>query len=259
MRLVPSQVSRLHRVPRLVGSARRFAAWAAVAGALASLLLTATPPAPAAAAVACTAGTGPFQKQVEAYLKLPVDGRNSASDCVAIRSWQADNDIVPAAGYAGSLTNTVVSRKKQAESRRAQCVTLARVVCVDLTSQMMWIAENGRPVWGPYAIRSGRNGFETRTTLNRGGDCRSSTSRGSADYCTVYRRHRDHYNVNGAHMPYSMFFDRYEAFHTYRERYIYNSLGSHGCVHMLPSKAPWLWTQMPLGTKVAVFGRKPGT
>jgi hypothetical protein len=212
-----------------------------------------------ATAASCTAGTGPYQRQVEAFLGRPVDGRNSATDCVAIRSFQARNDIVPAAGYAGPLTNLVVSRKKLALSRTAMCPALARVVCVDLSSQMMWIAESGHRVWGPYAMRSGRNGYETRTTRNRGGDCRSRYSTGSADYCTVFRKHRDHYSSTGAHMPYAMFFDGGEAFHTYRERYIYDSLGSHGCIHMLPSKAQWLWDHIGYGTKVFVFGRKPGT
>jgi lipoprotein-anchoring transpeptidase ErfK/SrfK len=215
-------------------------------------------PSPASAA-ACTASTGPYQRQLEAYLGLKVDGKNSAGDCAAIRAFQVDNDIVPAAGYAGPLTNTVVTRKKKAVSRAASCPVYNRVVCVDLTSQMMWIAEKGRRVWGPYAVRSGRNGYETRTTQNRGGNCRSKYSRGTADYCTVFRRHRDYYNSTGDHMPYAMFFDYGQAFHTYRERYIYNSLGSHGCIHMLPSKARWLWDRMPNGTRIYVFGRKPGT
>ena len=236
---------------------RRFAALiaAAVMAVVAPAVATPTP----AAAASCTAGTGPYQAQVEAYLKLPVDGRNSYSDCVAIRAWQVKNDIVPAAGYAGSLTNMVVTHKKLARSRASMCPALSRVVCVDLTSQMMWIAESGKRVWGPYAIRSGRDGYETRTTTNRGGDCRSKYSTGSADYCKIFWRHRDHYNDTGDHMPYSMFFDGGEAFHTYKERYIYNPLGSHGCIHMLPSKAQWLWDQMPNGTKIFIFGRKPGT
>jgi lipoprotein-anchoring transpeptidase ErfK/SrfK len=216
-------------------------------------------PTSASAATACTASTGPYQRQVEAFLHLKVDGRNSSADCVAIRSFQARNDIVPAAGYAGSLTHLVVSRKISALSRLSLCPALSRVVCVDLTSQMMWIAEGGTKVWGPFAIRSGRNGYETRTTHNRGGNCRSKFSTGTADYCTVFWKDRDHYNRDGAHMPYSMFFDSGEAFHTYRERYIYNSLGSHGCVHMLPSKALWLWQHIGVGTKVSIFGRKPGT
>ena len=228
------------------------------AAALALLALLVGAPTGAAAAD-CTAGTGPYQKQVEAFLGLRVDGRNSTSDCLAIQKWQRDNDIVPAAGYAGPLTNSVVSRKLLAGKRVDLCPRLSRVVCVDLTSQMMWIAEDDDRVWGPYAIRSGRDGYETRTTQNRGGDCRSRRSTGSQDYCTVFRRHRDYYNSSGDHMPYSMFFDGGEAFHTYRERYIYRALGSHGCIHMLPSKAAWLWGQLPNGTKIAVFGRKPGT
>ncbi len=237
-------------------------AWRSVSvtatGVMAVAALLVSTPAPASAAT-CTAGDGPYQKQVEAYLGLVVDGHNSPGDCLVIQAWQVRNDIVPAAGYAGPLTNMVVSHKILARSRAAMCPALARVVCVDLSSQMMWIAENGKRVWGPYAIRSGRDGYETRTTLNRGGSCRSKYSTGSADYCTVYWRDVDHYNSTGDHMPYSMFFDGGEALHTYQERYIYNSLGSHGCVHMLPSKAAWLWDHVPVGTKIAVFGRKPGT
>ncbi len=86
---------------------RRFAALIAAAVMAVVVPAVATPTPPAAAAT-CTAGTGPYQAQVEVYLKLPVDGRNSYSDCVAIRAWQVKNDIVPAAGYAGSLTNMVV-------------------------------------------------------------------------------------------------------------------------------------------------------
>ncbi|MFL6132561.1 MAG: L,D-transpeptidase [Nocardioidaceae bacterium] len=237
-------------------SIRRLAALLAAVLAVTGLSLV-TPT--TAAAASCTAGTGPYQRQVEAFLGRPVDGRNGYYDCLAIRSFQARNDIVPAAGYAGALTNLVVSRKKLARSRTSMCPALSRVVCVDLSSQMMWIAERGKRVWGPYAMRSGRNGYETRTTRDRGGDCRSKYSRGTADYCTVYWKHRDHYNRTGDHMPYAMFFDGGQAFHTYRERYIYDSLGSHGCIHMLPSKAQWLWDHIGTGTKVFVFGRKPGT
>ncbi|MBA3528148.1 MAG: L,D-transpeptidase [Propionibacteriaceae bacterium] len=239
------------------GAMRRLAALGA-SGLIALVALLAVAPASASAAT-CTAGTGPYQKQVEAYLGLPVDGRNSYSDCLAIQAWQSRNDIVPAAGYAGPLTNMVVSHKILARSRASMCPALSRVVCIDLTSQMMWIAESGKRVWGPYAIRSGRDGYETRTTYNRGGNCRSKYSTGSADYCTVFWKDRDHYNATGDHMPYSMFFDGGEALHTYKERYIYDPLGSHGCVHMLPSKAQWLWDHIPYGTKISVFGRKPGT
>ena len=235
----------------------RLVALTAVLLIAAAALLVAAPT--TASAASCTAGDGPYQKQLEAYLGLTVDGHNSTSDCLAIQAWQVSNDIVPAAGYAGPLSHRVVDRKLLALSRASTCPKLPRVVCVDLTSQMMWITEDGDRAWGPYAIRSGRKGYATRVTANRGGDCRSKRSRGSADYCTVFRRDRHHVNATGARMPYSMFFDGGEALHTYTERYIYDSLGSHGCIHMLPSKAAWLWDHLPIGTKIFIFGRKPGT
>ena len=225
------------------------------AAALAAATLV-TAPAPAQAA---SCQTGPYQRQAESYLGLKVDGVNSSADCDKIKAFQAKNEIVPAAGYAGSVTYSVMKRKTSARSRASMCPALSRVVCVDLTSQMMWIAESGKPVWGPYAIRSGRNGYETRTTTNRGGDCRSKYSTGSADYCKVFRRVRDDWSYTwNSPMPYAMYFDGGQAFHT-STRYMYSEPGSHGCIHMLPGKASWLWGQMPLGTKVFIFGRKPGT
>lgn len=215
-----------------------------------------TVPAPATAA---TCDTGPYQRQAESYLGLVVDGVNSVADCDKIKAFQVTNEIAPASGYAGSVTYSVMKRKTFARSRASMCPALSRVVCVDLTSQMMWIAQSGDRVWGPYAIRSGRNGYETRTTTNRGGDCRSKYSTGTADYCKVFRRVRNDWSYTWkSPMPYAMYFDGGEAFHT-STRYLYSEPGSHGCIHMLPDKASWLWGQMPLGTKVSIFGRKPGT
>jgi L,D-transpeptidase catalytic domain len=213
-------------------------------------------PVPASAA---TCGTGPYQSYVEGFLKLPVDGINSSTDCEKIASWQKDNGINPATGNADSLTYSVMKRKVSAKSRVTYCPAYNRVVCVDLTSQMMWISEYGKRVWGPYTIRSGRDGSETRTTINRGGDCRSKYSTGTADYCKVFKKVLNDWSyLYNEPMPYAMYFDGGIAFHT-SSRYIYDPLGSHACVHILPNKAAWLWNNIPLGTKVHVFGRKPGT
>jgi L,D-transpeptidase catalytic domain len=213
-------------------------------------------PAPASGA---TCSTGPYQSYVEKFLGLPVNGVASQADCDKVASWQRDNGIKPAAGYAGPVTYGVMKRKVSASSRQSYCPSYSRVVCVDLTSQMMWISESGKRVWGPFAIRSGRDGYETRTTLNRGGYCPNKYSRGTLDYCKIFHRDITGYsNIWDTPMPYAMFFDGSIAFHT-STRYIYDSLGSHGCVHILPNKAAWLWSQMPLNTKVYVFGRKPGT
>ena len=238
------------------GVKRRALAWAVLVVILAVVELLS----PATPASSADCQTGPYQVQAEKYLGLVQDGVNSPADCDRIKSFQTDNGINPAAGYAGSVTYSVMTRKTSARARVGYCqVKVGRAVCVDLTSQMMWIAQDGKRVWGPYAIRSGRDGYETRTTWNRGGDCRSRTSSGTADYCKVFRRVLNDWSYAwSSPMPYAMYFDGGIAFHT-ADRYIYSEPGSHGCVHMLPNKAAWLWSQFPLGTKVAVFGRKPGT
>lgn len=58
----------------------------------------------AAQAASCTAAKGPYQKQAEKWLKRTADGKQSVADCKAIRSFQADKGITPAAGYAGPVT-----------------------------------------------------------------------------------------------------------------------------------------------------------
>ena len=128
-----------------------------------------------------------------------------------------------------------------------------------MTNQMMWISENGKRVWGPYAARTGRNGYETRTTQNRGGYCPNYKSTGTLDYCKVYHRNRYAFSTLwDVPMPYAMFFDGGQAFHL-STRYIYDEPGSGGCIHILPNKTAFLWNFMQNGTKVYVFGRKPGT
>jgi hypothetical protein len=214
---------------------------------------------PSSASAADPCQTGPYQKQAEKYLGLTVNGTNSATDCAKIKAFQVDNGIKPAAGYAGPTTFKVMTRKTAARSRASSCPAYNRVVCVDMTNQMMWISENGKRVWGPYATRTGRNGFETRVTQNRGGFCPSKASRGTADYCKVYSRDRHGWSyIWDVPMEYAMYFDGSEAFHV-STRYIYQDLGSGGCVHILPNKAEYLWNKMQNGTKVYVFGRKPGT
>jgi len=42
-------------------------------------------------------------------------------------------------------------------------------------------------------------------------------------------------------------------------RFLYDTLGSHGCVHILPKVAKKMWNRVDVGTTVQVFGRKPGT
>lgn len=224
-----------------VGRWRTLRRAAALASAVA-ILLTLLPVAVANAATACNSDAGPHQKKVERFLGLVPDGINSKRDCRAIRKFQRQNGIEPAAGYAGKVTSKLVTRLRHTADRAGRCDTQAKVVCVDLKSQTVWIAKRGLTTWGPYAIRSGRDGYETR--------------KGSFH---VQSKDIDHVSsIFGSPMPYAMFFSGGQAFHI-SDRYLYDPLGSHGCVHILPKVAQAMWDRVHVGTAVQVFGRKPGT
>jgi lipoprotein-anchoring transpeptidase ErfK/SrfK len=206
------------------------------------MLLVLLPVGVANAATSCDAATGAHQKKLERYLGLVPDGTNSERDCRAIRKFQRAHGIKPAQGYAGPVTSKLVTRLRSSADRADRCAAQAMVVCVDLKSQTVWIAKRGVTTWGPYAIRSGRDGYETR--------------KGSFH---VQSKDIDHVSsIYGSPMPYAMFFSGGQAFHT-SDRNLYDPLGSHGCVHILPKVAQDMWDRVNVGTAVQVFGRKPGT
>ncbi|GAA2718122.1 L,D-transpeptidase family protein [Streptomyces luteosporeus] len=202
-----------------------------------------------AAGSACTAGAGPYQKQAERFLRRPVDGRQSQGDCRAIRGFQLDHGISPAAGYAGPVTwdvMQVVDRQRAAGSNpnaAGKCPTnKGRIACVDLTRQLSWVQDGGKLKFGPVPIRSGRDGYETRTGLKR-----------------IYWRSIDHWStIYKVRMPYSQFFDGGQAFHSI-DGSVWSAPGSHGCVNMRRADAQAYWSLLKNGDDVYVYGRKPGT
>ena len=94
----------------------------------------------------------------------------------------------------------------------------------------------------PTPVRTGRDGYETRTGLKK-----------------IYYRDIDHvsslYNVP---MPYSQFFDGGQAFHSVNLS-MWNPPGSHGCTNMTKTDAKKYWSLLKTGDDVFVYGRKPGT
>jgi lipoprotein-anchoring transpeptidase ErfK/SrfK len=202
-----------------------------------------------AQAASCTASRGPFQKQVERFLGRPVDGRQSPADCRAIRAFQTSHGISPDIGYAGPITVGVVriinSQKtaRRNPNKAKKCpVNTGRTACVDLTRQLSWIQDGSRLVYGPVPVRTGRDGYETRTGLSR-----------------IYWRHRNHVStLYHVAMPYSQFFDGGEAFHSIAGS-VWSPPGSHGCVNMRQADAKAYWSLLKYGDDVYVYGRKPGT
>ncbi|MEU9117794.1 L,D-transpeptidase [Streptomyces sp. NPDC048483] len=228
---------------------RRAGAALALAALTVPLTVAFSSPAPAAAASPCTAYRGPYQKQAEKFLGLRADGRQTPSDCRAIRAFQTSHGITPNIGYAGPITwgvMRVVARQKAAghqPNKARKCPrNKGRIACVDLTRQISWIQDGSKLVFGPVPIRTGRNGFETRTGAKR-----------------IYWRHLHHVStLYDVPMPYSQFFDGGQAFHSISGS-VWSAPGSHGCVNMRSKDAKKYWSLLRNGDDVHVFGRKPGT
>jgi hypothetical protein len=221
--------------------ARRVAT-GAVLMAVAGGALVLAPASPAAAA-GCSPRTGPYQKQVEKYLGLRVDGWASLADCQAVQRFQQRFDIRPTAGYAGPLTYSIVRRFETANYRACSYSNVMRV-CVDLTSQTMWVTKQGKRIYGPAPVRTGKRGYATPTGVYRISDKKLMTTSSI-------------YNVK---MPYWQRVYRGVGFHQ-AVTWMYDPKipGSHGCLNLAPADARGLYNITARGTWVQIFGRKPGT
>lgn len=133
--------------------------------------------------------------------------------------------------FAGSSSGTTVI-----VAQDSRCSVTARA-CVDLTNDRSWIQENGRIIYGPVKITSGRPGYRTNPGL-----------------FSIYWRNIDHKSsiFNNAPMPYSQFFDGGIAFH---EGSIW--VTSHGCIHLSWEAARAYWNLLDYGDVVHVFGYAP--
>jgi lipoprotein-anchoring transpeptidase ErfK/SrfK len=201
-------------------------------------------PASPAAAAGCTPRTGPYQKQVEKYLGLKVDGVASAADCVAVQRFQIRYDIRPTAGYAGPLTYSIVTRLSTAHYGSCGNSTITKV-CVDMTSQVMWVIKGGsKRIYGPVPVRTGRKHSTTPAGSYRIGDKKLET------VSSIFK----------VKMKYWQRFYRDMGFHQ-STTYLYDPSipGSHGCINLLATDAKALYGITVTGTPVQVFGRKPGT
>ena len=194
----------------------------------------------------CTAPTGPYQRQLEEFLELPVDGSQSAQDCSAIREFQHRQKLSRQDGYAGleAYRQTQLVRAGKNPNADGSCpVDIGRVVCVDMTRQFLWLQNGKKLEFGPVATRTGRWGEETRPGLHK-----------------IFRRVRDDYSqlYDNAPMPYAQYFDGGQAIHG-RYDDLFDGGGSAGCVNLRLEHAKTLWDRVGVGSQVYVWGTKPGT
>ncbi|MEU9194194.1 L,D-transpeptidase family protein [Streptomyces hundungensis] len=193
----------------------------------------------------CTTRTGPYQRQIERWLRRAVDGRQSAADCAAIRTFQQAQGISPAIGFAGPVTWSrmqFLSARKNPNAAHKCPVKAQRVACVDLTRQLMWVQTGKKVTFGPVPIRSGRASMPTRGGWHK-----------------VYWRHKNHWStIYHQSMPYAQFFDGGQAFHAIYHS-VYTSVGSQGCVNLGLADARKLWDVLRKGDGVYVWGHRDGT
>jgi peptidoglycan hydrolase-like protein with peptidoglycan-binding domain len=193
---------------------------------------------------------GESQRAVETALAalggfgpVTVDGRQSAADCKAIKKFQRRYGISPAEGRAGPTTAGVAKRLAATKTDRCDAGE-GLTFCIDLTRQTVWAMRDGEVVMAPTVTRTGMaGGYQTP----------------AGRYEVNWRNVKEWSNPYEVWLPYWQHFVGGMGFHE-TTTYIHDgSIGSHGCVNLLPADARLLWELGEVGTAVHVFGRRPGT
>ncbi|WP_173077485.1 L,D-transpeptidase family protein [Phytohabitans rumicis] len=192
---------------------------------------------------------GEKQREVEAALAklggfgpVTVDGKQSPADCKAIKKFQVRYGIRPAAGRAGPTTADVA--KRLAATNTSKCKTgSGTTFCVDLTHQTVWAMRGGKVVLKPTVTRTGMPGYATPTGA----------------YKVQNRALKEWSNPYEVWLPYWQRFNGGIGFHETTTYIHTKSIGSHGCVNLLTVDAKAFWKLGKIGTRVYVFGHRPGT
>ncbi|MFC8850665.1 MULTISPECIES: L,D-transpeptidase family protein [unclassified Micromonospora] len=205
-------------------------------------------PAPKPTAAGCPLGE--HQREVETYLarlggfgRVTVDGRQSAADCAAIKKFQQRYDIRPAAGRAGPTTYDVAKRLATTDTKRCKAASSGTTFCIDLTRQTTWAVRGGTVVWGPTVTRTGMKGYATP----------------AGTFTINYRNVKEWSDPYEVWLPYWQHFTQGMGYHQ-TTTYLHDKpIGSHGCVNLLPADARRAWELGKVGSRVVLFGRRPGT
>ena len=159
----------------------------------------------------------------------------------ARRGGRAGRRLVVLAGLALTLGSYTTANASAERVAPAHCPNNSpRIVCVDLSHQVMWVQSQGRTTWGPVRVRSGA--------------LATPTPDGAWHIYRRLQRHRS--TINGEPMPYSQYFDGAVALHGTTTP-LAAPPGSLGCVTMSVSDAASFWQVTKTGDPVYVFGHRP--
>ncbi|RKN48483.1 L,D-transpeptidase family protein [Micromonospora endolithica] len=208
---------------------------------------TAPRPRPSPSAKGCPQGE--YQRAVETYLTrlggfgtITVDGRQSAADCAAIKSFQRRYDIRPVQGRAGPTTYDVAKRLATTDTDACGAGS-GTTFCIDLTRQTTWVMRNGRVLEKPTVTRTGMPGYRTPAGTFR----------------INYRNVKEWSNPYEVWLPYWQHFTQGMGYHETTTYLHDKAIGSHGCVNLLHDDAVRYWKLGKVGSRVVLIGRRPGT
>jgi hypothetical protein len=171
------------------------------------------------------------------------DGHLAGAECAVVRSFQRWAAIPRVTGTATAPTIAVARRLAAVRTGSCGAPQTGLTVCVDLTNQVLWASRGGRVVLAPTVVRTGRPGQATPTGWFRIRQKKRHTV--SSQY--------------GTPLPFWQRFYRDFGFHALETPLYAPIAGSHGCVNMIYRDAAALFALTSGGSRVHVFGRKPGT
>lgn len=206
----------------------------AVAATLTAVLATgasATPhDAAAAAAGASASARAAASSSASASASAAADAA-SASAAAAVSASASAQAAASASARAASAARDTVSAENAALRAEGVPCDAKAVACVSLSKQEAWLLHDGKVVYGPVDVATGRVGLATP----------------AGDFHVWYKVVDGWSTTYDAPMPYSVFFYEGDAFH---EDPV--TVRSHGCVHLSLTNARYFYRFLQYGDLVEV-------
>lgn len=154
--------------------------------------------------------------------------KSSAAMAASIAAAQAAK--AAAAAEAAAYQNSAAGRTAALRAHGVPCDIYA-AACVSLSRQEAWLMRDGRVVYGPVRVATGRASLPTPT----------------GDFHVWYKVVNGWSTTYDAPMPYSVFFYEGDAFH---EDPV--TVRSHGCIHLSLKNAEYFYRFLNYGDLVEV-------
>ena len=218
-------------IPFIAGGALLAASAFAVSGC--SATAEAEPLAHAATTAASTDTSAASPSTSPSPSAVPTSASPSPSDSpsAAPSSAAASPSNTPSSTPSTKSAADVLAAENAALKREGVPCDATAIACVSLSKQEAWLLKDGKVVYGPVKVATGRASLPT-----------------PAGNFKVYYKVVDGWSTTyDAPMPYSVFFYKGDAFH---EDPV--TVRSHGCVHLSLKNAEYFYKFLHLGDKVEV-------